>query len=214
MEKEPANLKVVMVGVGAAGTAVTRMLQQLGVENIIGVDRKGAVTLDRDDLSPAKQHYAQHTNPMRESGSVHDVMEGADVFIGLSAPGVIGVEDLQKMKRDPIVFAMANPEPEIRPEVAYDHVKVMATGRSDYPNQINNVLCFPGIFKGALACRASDINDAMKLDAARAIAQTIEEHSLTPDYIVPSVFDQRVVERVSEAVQDAATRTGVARKYV
>lgn len=214
VEKEPANLKVVMVGVGAAGTAVTRMLQQLGVENIIGVDRKGAVTLDRDDLSPAKQHYAQHTNPMRESGSVHDVMEGADVFIGLSAPGVIGVEDLQKMKRDPIVFAMANPEPEIRPEVAYDHVKVMATGRSDYPNQINNVLCFPGIFKGALACRASDINDAMKLDAARAIAQTIEEHSLTPDYIVPSVFDQRVVERVSEAVQDAATRTGVARKYV
>ena len=214
VEKEPVNLKVVMVGVGAAGTAVTRMLQQLGVENIIGVDRKGAVTLDRDDLSPAKQHYAQHTNPMRESGSVHDVMEGADVFIGLSAPGVIGVEDLQKMKRDPIVFAMANPEPEIRPEVAYDHVKVMATGRSDYPNQINNVLCFPGIFKGALACRASDINDAMKLDAARAIAQTIEEHSLTPDYIVPSVFDQRVVERVSEAVQDAATRTGVARKYV
>jgi len=214
VEKEPANLKVVMVGVGAAGTAVTRMLQQLGVENIIGVDRQGAVTLDRDDLSPAKQHYAQHTNPMRESGSVHDVMEGADVFIGLSAPGVIGVEDLQKMKRDPIVFAMANPEPEIRPEVAYDHVKVMATGRSDYPNQINNVLCFPGIFKGALACRASDINDAMKLDAARAIAQTIEEHSLTPDYIVPSVFDQRVVERVSEAVQDAATRTGVARKYV
>ncbi|NBB72668.1 MAG: NAD-dependent malic enzyme [Bacteroidetes bacterium] len=214
VEKEPSNLKVVMVGVGAAGTAVTRMLQQLGVENIIGVDRQGAVTPDRDDLSPAKQHYAQHTNPMRESGSVHDVMEGADVFIGLSAPGVIGVEDLKKMKRDPIVFAMANPEPEIRPEVAYDHVKVMATGRSDYPNQINNVLCFPGIFKGALACRASDINDAMKLDAARAIAQTIEEHSLTPDYIVPSVFDQRVVERVSEAVQDAATRTGVARKYV
>jgi len=142
------------------------------------------------------------------------VMEDADVFIGLSAPGVIGVEDLKKMKPDPIVFAMANPEPEIRPELAYPHVTVMATGRSDYPNQINNVLCFPGIFKGALACRASDINDEMKLDAARAIAETIEPQSLTPDYIVPSVFDRRVVERVSEAVQEAATRTGVARKYV
>lgn len=214
VEKEPAALKVVMVGVGAAGTAVTRMLQQLGVENIIGVDRQGAVFLGRDDLTAAKRQYAAQTNPKQEKGTVHDVMEGADVFIGLSAPGVIGVEDLKKMNPDPIVFAMANPEPEIRPELAYPHVTVMATGRSDYPNQINNVLCFPGIFKGALACRASDINDEMKLDAARAIAETIEAQSLTPDYIVPSVFDRRVVERVSEAVQEAATRTGVARKYV
>jgi malate dehydrogenase (oxaloacetate-decarboxylating) len=214
VEKEPAALKVVMVGVGAAGTAVTRMLQQLGVENIIGVDRQGAVFTGRDDLTEAKRQYAAHTNPKQEKGSVHDVMEGADVFIGLSAPGVIGVEDLKKMNPDPIVFAMANPEPEIRPELAYPHVTVMATGRSDYPNQINNVLCFPGIFKGALACRASDINDEMKLDAARAIAETIEAQSLTPDYIVPSVFDRRVVERVSEAVQEAANRTGVARKYV
>jgi malate dehydrogenase (oxaloacetate-decarboxylating) len=214
VEKEPAALKVVLVGVGAAGTAVTHMLQQLGVKNIIGVDRQGAVFQDRDDLTEAKRQYAAHTNPEQEKGSVHDVMEGADVFIGLSAPGVIGVEDLKKMNPDPIVFAMANPEPEIRPELAYPHVTVMATGRSDYPNQINNVLCFPGIFKGALACRASDINDEMKLDAARAIAETIEPQSLTPDYIVPSVFDRRVVERVSEAVQEAATRTEVARKYV
>jgi len=214
VDKEVEDLKVVMVGIGAAGTAVTEMLQQLGVENIIGVDREGAVTLQRDDLTAAKRRYAENTNPNREQGTVHDVMEGADVFIGLSGPGVIGVEDLKKMNRDPVVFAMANPEPEIRPELAYSHVKVMATGRSDYPNQINNVLCFPGIFKGALACRASDINDEMKLAAARAIADTIDRESLTPDYIIPSVFDHRVVERVSEAVQEAATQTGVARRYM
>jgi malate dehydrogenase (oxaloacetate-decarboxylating) len=136
------------------------------------------------------------------------------MFIGLSGPGVIGVDDVRRMSRDPIVFAMANPEPEIRPEIAYPHVAVMATGRSDFPNQINNVLCFPGLFKGTLACRASDINDEMKLNAARAIADSIDAASLTADYIVPSVFDQRVVERVSEAVQEAAMDTGVARKFV
>ncbi len=214
VDKEAAAMKIVMVGIGAAGTAVTRMLMQLGVKNIIGVDRTGAVHTGRDELTLAKQRYAAHTNPYGETGSVHDVMEDADMFIGLSGPGVIGVEDVRRMNRDPIVFAMANPEPEIRPEVAYPHVTVMATGRSDFPNQINNVLCFPGLFKGALACRASDINDEMKLNAARAIADSIDAASLTADYIVPSVFDRRVVERVSEAVQEAAMDTGVARKYV
>ena len=181
---------------GAAGTAVTRMLLQLGVKNIIGVDRTGAVHTGRDDLSPAKQRYAEHTNPHGETGSVHDVMEGADMFIGLSGPGVIDVDDVRRMNRDPIVFAMANPEPEIRPEVAYPHVKVMATGRSDFPNQINNVLCFPGLFKGALACRASDINDEMKLYAARAIADTIHERADVSRVVLARMLDAAVVDGV------------------
>jgi malate dehydrogenase (oxaloacetate-decarboxylating) len=212
VEKEPEELQVVMVGIGAAGTAVTEMLLSLGVEDIVGVDREGAVSLDREDLTPAKRRYAEMTNPNGASGPLPELMDGADVFIGLSGPNVIDVEDVQRMARDPIVFAMANPEPEIRPEIAYPHVAVMATGRSDYPNQINNVLCFPGIFKGALACRATDINEPMKLAAAHAIADTIDEASLTADYIVPSVFDKRVVERVAEAVREAAIESGVARK--
>ena len=212
VDKKPEDLKVVQVGIGAAGTAVMEMLRQIGVENIIGVDRQGAVTRDRDDLTVAKRRYAEQTNPDGEIGSVHDVMHGADVFIGLSGPGVITPDDLKVMARDPIVFAMANPTPEIMPEDAYPHVAVMATGRSDYPNQINNVLCFPGIFKGALACRASDINDEMKLAAAYAVAETIPDGSITANYIVPSVFDQHVVERVSEAVQKAARESGAARK--
>lgn len=214
VDKKAEDLKVIQVGIGAAGTAVMEMLRQLGVENIIGVDRQGAVTRDRAGLSPAKRHYAERTNPHGETGSVHDVMAEADVFIGLSGPGVIETSDLKKMARDPIIFAMANPTPEIMPEEAYPHVAVMATGRSDYPNQINNVLCFPGIFKGALACRASDINDAMKLAAAHAIADAIDEDTLTADYIIPSVFDDRVVSHVSDAVRTAAIESGVARKTV
>jgi malate dehydrogenase (oxaloacetate-decarboxylating) len=139
-------------------------------------------------------------------------MEGADVFIGLSVPGVIDEDDLQRMARDPIVFAMANPRPEIMPEDAYPHVAVMATGRSDYPNQINNVLCFPGLFKGALDCRATDITPRMKIAAAHAIADTIDSRSLTPDYIIPSVFDQEVVQRVASAVSRVAREEGIARK--
>lgn len=212
VDKAPADLKVVLVGVGAAGTAVTDMLLQLGVENIIGLDREGAVSRTQEDLSPVKQAYAQRTNPHGETGPLSTVIEGADLFIGLSAPGVITVDDLQKMSDDPIVFAMANPTPEIMPEVAYPHVAVMATGRSDYPNQINNVLCFPGLFKGALACRARAINEEMKMAAAHAIAGTIDEVNLTPDYIVPSVFDRNVAKRVADAVQKAALDTGVARR--
>src|SRR5262249_12897024 len=147
-----------------------------------------------------KDWYAQHTNPNREMGTVHDVMNGADVFLGLSAPGVINEDDLKRMAQQPIVFAMANPTPEIMPEQASPYVAVMATGRSDYSNQINNVLCFPGIFKGALACRASQINDAMKLAAAHAIAGIIHDNELQPEYIVPSVFDKRVAETVAHDV--------------
>jgi len=212
VDKSLDELKVVMVGIGAAGTAVTEMLLEMGVENIVGVDSSGPVTTDRTDLNEAKERYADMTDPTAEGESLSEAMHGADVFIGLSVPNVIDEEDLQHMADDPIVFAMANPRPEIMPEDAYPHVAVMATGRSDYPNQINNVLCFPGLFKGALDCRATDITERMKIAAAHAIADTIDSRSLTPDYIIPSVFDQDVVQRVAGAVSRVAAEEGVARK--
>jgi len=212
VDKSLGDLKVVMVGIGAAGSAVSEMLLQMGVETLIGVDRTGPVTTDRTDLDPAKERYAEMTDPTVDGETLSEVMIDADVFIGLSGPDVIDVDDLQRMADDPIVFAMANPRPEIMPEKAYPHVAVMATGRSDYPNQINNVLCFPGLFKGALDCRATDITDEMKIAAAHAIADTIDSRSLTPDYIVPSVFDKEVVERVSRAVSEVAAEQGIARR--
>src|SRR5207244_3350272 len=156
--------------------------------------------------------YARNTNPKEERGTIHEVIKGADVFLGLSVPGVINEEDLKQMAEKPIVFAMANPTPEIMPEEAAPYVAVMATGRSDYPNQINNVLCFPGIFRGALACRASRINEEMKLAAANAIAGIISPAELHPEYIVPSVFDKRVAEAVARDVEEAAYQTRVARR--
>jgi len=212
VDKSFDELKVVMVGIGAAGTAVTEMLLQMGVENIVGVDSAGPVTEERDDLNEAKERYVDLTDPSTDGESLSEVMEGADVFIGLSVPGVIDVDDLQRMARDPIVFAMANPRPEIMPEDAYPHVAVMATGRSDYPNQINNVLCFPGLFKGALDCRATDITPRMKIAAAHAIADAIDSRGLTADYVIPSVFDQEVVQRVASAVSEVAVEEEVARK--
>ena len=212
VDKSLDEISVVTVGIGAAGTAVTEMLLQMGVEDIVGVDRDGPVTPDRDDLNHAKEEYVKMTEPSTEATTLSEAMEGADVFIGLSGPDIIDVEDLQRMARDPIVFAMANPRPEIMPEIAYPHAAVMATGRSDYPNQINNVLCFPGLFKGALGCRASAITSDMKIAAAEAIADTIDDRSLTPDYVIPSVFDQEVVSRVARAVADTARAQGVARK--
>ena len=209
--KDPVDIRIIVVGIGAAGTACTDMFLNLGVKNVIGFDREGAIARSRTDLNEEKRSYAERTNPNNETGSLKELIAGADVFVGLSGPGVVSVNDIKKMAHDPIVFAMANPEPEIRPEDAFDHVAVMATGRSDYPNQINNVLCFPGIFKGALACRARDINEEMKLAAAYAIASACEESALSPEYIVPSVFDRTVAERVGNAVQEAAIRTGVAR---
>lgn len=211
VNKKPEDLKVVVLGVGAAGTAVSRMILNLGVRNLIGVDREGALASSRPGLTPDKAAFAALTNPNNEVGSIHDVIRGADVFIGLAGPNAIDVDDLDQMADQPIVFAMSNPDPEIAPEKAYGRVAVMATGRSDYPNQINNVLCFPGIFKGALACRATDINEEMKLAAAHAIAESIESYNLTADYIIPSVFDRNVVERVAAAVEHAARITGVAR---
>lgn len=212
IKKTPENLKVVVNGIGAAGSACTQILLNFGVKNIIGCDRKGAIHLKRDDLDDAKRAYATTTNPHQETGSLQDVMKNADVFIGLSAPNVLTVDDLKTMNKDPIIFALANPTPEIMPEVARPYVAIMATGRSDYPNQINNVLAFPGIFRGALDCLATDINEEMKLAAAHAIANSIPEEALSVDYIVPSVFDTHVVHVVAEAVKAAAIATGVVKK--
>jgi Malic enzyme len=212
VEKDLDEIEVVMAGIGAAGTAVTEMLLHMGVETVVGVDSEGPVTAQRDDLNDAKERYVEMTSPVVEGDTLSEVMEGADVFIGLSAPDILDVADLKRMARDPIVFAMANPRPEIMPDVAYPHVAVMATGRSDYPNQINNVLCFPGLFKGVLDCRTSTITEEMKIAAAEAIAETIEDRSLTPDYVIPSVFNKEVVSRVANAVSDTARRQDVARK--
>lgn len=211
--KKMQDIKVVVNGIGAAGVACSKIVMAAGVKNIIGCDTTGSIYEGRkENMNWVKDWYAHNTNPDKEHGTIQDVIKGADVFFGLSAPGVIDQKDLANMAKDPIVFAMANPTPEIMPEVAADHVAVMATGRSDYPNQINNVLCFPGIFRGALNCRASRINEAMKLAAAHAIAETIHESELHPDYIIPSVFDRRVGEAVAARVEEAAYKSGVARR--
>ena len=213
VNKKMEDIKVVVNGVGAAGVACTKIVMAAGVKNIVGCDQTGALYEGRtENMNWVKDWYARNTNPGKEKGNIHDVIKGADVFFGLSAPGVIDRDDLKAMAKDPIVFAMANPIPEIMPEEAMDLVTVMATGRSDYPNQINNVLCFPGIFRGALNCRASQINEEMKLAAANAIAGIIGEDELHADYIIPSVFDRRVGEAVAAEVEEAAYRTNVARR--
>ena len=212
--KKMEEVKVVVNGIGAAGVACSKIVMAAGVKNIIGCDTTGAIFNGRkENMNWVKDWYARNTNPGNEQGTIHEVIKGADVFFGLSAPGVIDVNDLANMDKDPIVFAMSNPTPEIMPEDAVGHVAVMATGRSDYPNQINNVLCFPGIFRGALNCRASRINEEMKLAAAHAIAEIIGPDELHPDYIIPSVFDRRVGEAVAARVEEAAYRTGVARRH-
>jgi malate dehydrogenase (oxaloacetate-decarboxylating) len=211
--KRMGDIKLVVNGIGAAGVACSKIVMAAGVKNIIGCDTTGAIYEGRsENMNWVKDWYARNTNPDKESGTIHDVITGADVFFGLSVPGVIDETDLRNMAAEPIVFAMANPVPEIMPEDAEGLVAVMATGRSDYPNQINNVLCFPGIFRGALNCRARRINEEMKIAAAHAIADTIAEHELHPDYIIPSVFDRRVAEAVAARVEEAAYESGVARR--
>lgn len=210
--KRLPDCKVVLNGVGAAGIACTKILLAAGVTNIIGVDRAGALVSGRDYEHEAWNWYAGHTNPEREQGVLSDVITGADIFIGVSAPGVLKADDIRKMAKDPIVFAMANPTPEIAPEEAEGLVRVMATGRSDYPNQINNVLCFPGLFRGVLDCRASRVTEEMKLAAAHAIASVVTEEELNEYYIIPSVFNPHVAEKVKEAVIQAAYASGVARR--
>lgn len=210
--KQMSDIKVVVNGVGAAGIACSKMLLAAGVRNLIGVDRDGAIRRNVHYDNPHWAAFAEMTNPHLEAGGLSDVIRNADVFIGVSAPNILKVEDIRSMSKDPIVFAMANPIPEIDPELAKPYVRVMATGRSDKPNQINNVLCFPGIFRGALDCRASEINEGMKLAAAQAIASVVTDEELNETYIIPSVFNQKVVEKVRDAVVEAAYRTGVARR--
>ena len=212
--KEVGSIRVAMIGTGAAGTAVTDMLLAGGVRHVVGVDVHGIVHPDRADMDPALQAYAERTNPERITGGAAEALVGADVVIGVSRPGVISVDMVRTMAPDPIIFAMANPNPEIRPEDVGGLAAVMATGRSDYPNQINNVLAFPGIFRGALDVRAHRITSGMKLAAANAIADTIGIDELTPEYIVPSVFNRKVVETVASAVAAAAISDGVARRGV
>ncbi|MGN8646125.1 NAD-dependent malic enzyme [Gracilibacillus sp. HCP3S3_G5_1] len=210
--KRLKDCKIVVCGVGAAGIAITKMLLAAGAENIIGVDKDGSITRDQNYENKMWEWYADHTNPNKVTGSLSEVMNDADIFIGVSRANVLKEEDLMKMAKDSIVFALANPTPEISPDIARRHVRVMATGRSDYPNQVNNLLCFPGIFRGALDARASTINNQMKVAAAEAIAETIETDELSEDYIIPGVFNEKVVERVREAVVQAAVGSGVSRK--
>ncbi len=209
--REIGDQSVVISGVGAAGVAVGKILIGAGVGEIVGVDRTGALYEGRDNLNSAKEWFASNTNPDRKMGSLSDVLAGADVFIGLSGPGLLDAADLRNMAPEPIVFAMANPDPEIRPEEADGLAAVMATGRSDYPNQINNVLAFPGIFRGALDAGATRVTENMKLAAARAIADSVGDEDLKPDFVVPSVFDKAVPFQVAEAVAAAAVADGVCR---
>lgn len=212
-KRKPAQMKVVIAGAGAAGIACARMLQDFGMKNLIVCDSKGAIYRDRNvGKNDAKRWAAEHTNPNCEKGTLKSVIRDADVFIGLSGPGVLKREDVKKMRKKPIVFAMANPVPEVMPEDVGDIVSVMATGRSDYPNQINNVLAFPGVFRGALDARASEINAAMKRAAAEAIAAVIGDDELSSEYIIPSVFNPKVAKDVAAAVARAAHKTRVARR--
>jgi malate dehydrogenase (oxaloacetate-decarboxylating) len=206
------GLRVVVVGAGAAGSAVALMLSSYGVENIVVCDRMGAIYEGRKkDMSPYKRELARRTNPARLKGGISDAMEGADVFIGLSAPNVITPDDIKKMSKERVLFTLANPEPEIDPEEALPLVRVLATGRSDYPNQINNMLGFPGIFRGLLDVRATGINEEVKFAAAEAIADIVKEDELNEDYIIPSIFERKVVSSVADAVAGAAKKTGLAR---
>jgi malate dehydrogenase (oxaloacetate-decarboxylating) len=209
--KHMADIRVVIAGAGAAGVAIAKILMNAGVSNVVATDRQGAIHRGRTDLNEVKRMFAEITNPEQISGSLEEVLPGADVFIGVSAPDLIGPDDLRKMATDPIVFAMSNPNPEIRPEAAAGLAAVMATGRSDYPNQINNVLAFPGIFRGALDAGATTITEHMKMAAAAAIAQAVDPDELRPKFIIPSVFDSRVAELVAHAVAEAAVVDGVTR---
>lgn len=212
VERSIRDVQIVVNGVGAAGVSIIKMLMAAGVRKIVAVDREGALVRTKSYSNPNWSWVAENTNESLMEGKLSDVIAGADVFIGVSGKGALTVEDIQKMNTEPIVFAMANPDPEIDPKLAEPHVRVIATGRSDYPNQINNVLCFPGLFRGALDCRASIINEQMKLAAARAIASVVSDDELNDQYIIPSIFNDKVVPSVRNAVVQAAMDTGVARR--
>ena len=205
-------MKIVTSGAGAAGIAIIKLLMSMGLKNFIMTDRKGAIYEGREGLNPIKEEIAAVTNRNGETGTLADVIRGADVFIGVSAPGVLTGEMVSAMAKDAIIFACANPTPEIFPDEAKAAgAAVVSTGRSDYPNQVNNVLAFPGIFRGALDVRASEINDEMKVAASYAIASLVSDEELNADYILPAAFDPRVKDVVAAAVAEAARKSGVAR---
>jgi malate dehydrogenase (oxaloacetate-decarboxylating) len=211
--KRLADARIVFAGAGASAIATAKLLMKVGAKHVIAGDRAGILYRGRtENMNSMKEWFAKHTNAKRMKGSLGDALAGADVFIGLSGPGVVSLKDIKGMNRDPIVFAMANPIPEIQPEEAGPYVRVMATGRSDYPNQINNVNGFPGFFRGLLDVRARRVNDAMKIAAAQALADIVSKSELSEEYITPSVFDRRVPEAVAAAVAEAAVRSGVARR--
>ncbi len=212
VEKRIEDVRIVTTGCGAAGMAVTRTLQNAGARWIVGCDEGGALFRGREGLNAAKEEYAEQTNPDNLRGTADELLEGADVFIGVSVPGAIGVEGVRRMAPQAIVFAMANPNPEVDPEAIEGLAEVIATGRSDYPNQINNVLAFPGVFRGALDVRARTIDPEMELAAARAIAGVISDDELSADYVIPSVFNRAVAPAVATAVAEAAQTSGSARR--
>lgn len=213
VEKKLSDVKIVTSGAGAAGIAIIKLLISMGLQNVIMTDRHGAIYEGREHLNAVKEEMAKITNQNHEKGSLADVIKGADVFIGVSAPGTLTKDMVRSMAKDPVIFACANPVPEIYPDEAKEAgAAVVSTGRSDFPNQVNNVLCFPGIFRGALDVHASDINDEMKIAAAYAIAGLVSDEELNPDYILPAAFDPRVKDAVAEATRKAAIESGVARK--
>ena len=210
--KKIEEVKIVTSGAGAAGIAIIKLLISMGAKNVIMTDREGAIYKGRENLNPIKMEMAEITNLSMEKGSLSDVIKNADVFIGVSAPGTLSKEMVKSMAEKPIIFACANPIPEIFPEDAKEAgAAVVSTGRSDFPNQINNVLCFPGIFRGALDVRVKDINDEMKVAAAYAIAELVSDQELNAEYILPAAFDERVKDAVAKAVAEAAKKSGVAR---
>ena len=213
VKKKIEEITVVISGAGSAGIAICKLLQALGVGDVILVDRQGALAPDTPGMNPAQEVMAQRTNKNQKRGSLKEVLKGADLFVGVSAPNLLQAEDIRTMAKDPIVFSLANPVPEIMPEESQKGgARIIASGRSDYPNQINNVLVFPGVFKGALEARATDITEEMKMAAVYALAGVITDEELREDYIIPGAFDPRVAERIAEAVADCARKTGVARK--
>lgn len=210
--KKAEDIRVVVNGAGAAGIACSRLLLSLGVRDLVILNSKGIVYEGKEGLNSELQRFAPMTNPRKLKGGLKEAMVGADMFLGVSAPGIVSKEMVMSMNRDPIIFACANPVPEIMPDLAKEAgAKIIGTGRSDFPNQINNVLAFPGIFKGTFAVRARDINDDMKIAAANAIASLISDADLSPNYIIPAPFDKRVADTVAQAVADAARKSGVAR---
>ena len=210
--KKIEDIRVVTSGAGAAGIAIIRLLIAMGLKDVVLCDRQGAIYQGREGLNKEKEEMAAITNQEHRKGTLAEVLKGADVFIGVSAPGCVTEEMVKSMNKDPILFPMANPVPEIMPDLAKKAgAAVVGTGRSDFPNQINNVLAFPGIFRGALDVRASDINDEMKIAAAKAIASFVTDDKLSAEYIIPSALDRNVAKAVAEAVAEAARRTGVAR---